>query len=407
MAEYVEYRLGDIADVRWGDTNTTKASYTPIGFAAYSASGHDGFLPNYDYDRTGIVVSAIGSECGKVWLAKGQWSCIKNTIRVFSTAPVVRTEYLYWLMKREDFFPKRGSGQPFISQGDARDCRVLLPDLLTQDAVCEVLGALDDKIGLNRQMNETLEAAAQAIFRDWFIDFGPVRRKLAGATSQVEIMGGVASELQVASGLENLFPGAFSEDGLPLGWRLGSLKEFWRIFDSKRVPVSGAERAKRPGQYPYYGAAAVMGTIDDYLFDGIFVLVGEDGTVVRPGGLGVTQYVWGKFWVNNHAHVIQGAGSVSTEQLLLYFDQQPVQPYVTGAVQMKLSQGRMGSMPFVFAGNPTCEAFGRIVAPLFSRIRAAADESRTLAEARDYLLPRLMGGEVGIGQIQLELEAAE
>ena len=180
-----------MADVRWGDTSTTKASYTPKGFLAFSASGPDGFLPRYDYDRTGIVLSAIGSDCGKVWLARGRWSCIKNTIRIFSTDPLVRTEYLYWLTNRDGFFPKRGSGQPFISQGDARDCRVLIPDLETQDAICELLGSLNDKIELNRRMNETLEAMAQAIFRDWFVDFGPVRRKLAGETDPVAIMGGL------------------------------------------------------------------------------------------------------------------------------------------------------------------------------------------------------------------------
>ena len=97
-----------------------------------------------------------------------------------------------------------------------------------------------------------------------------------------------------------------------------------------------------------------MDYVDDYLFDGIFLLVGEDGSVIREDGLGVTQYVWGKFWVNNHAHVLQGKPPVSTEQLYLYFAFESVAPYVTGAVQPKLSQGRMNTIPFLFAGKTVC-----------------------------------------------------
>ena len=296
-------------------------------------------------------------------------------------------------------------GVPHINLSILRQSPADWPALEVQEEIANQLAAFDDKIELIRRMNETLEAMAQAIFRDWFVDFGPVHRKLAGATDPVEIMGGVTADGVRAAELAALFPDALGGDGVPVGWRLAALKDHIQNFDSKRVPVSGTERAKRAGSYPYYGAASVMGSIDDYLFDGVFLLVGEDGSVVRPGGLAVTQYVWGKFWVNNHAHVLQGAGPVSTEQLLLYFNQEPVEPYVTGAVQMKLSQGRMGTMPFVFAGQEICEAFGKIVAPLYSRVRAAADEGRTLAETRDYLLPRLMSGEVRVGDVAQEIAA--
>jgi type I restriction enzyme S subunit len=175
-------------------------------------------------------------------------------------------------------------------------------------------------------------------------------------------------------------------------------------FDSKRVPVSGAERAKRQGPYPYHGAAGVMDHVDDFLFDGIYLLVGEDGSVVQNTGIAVTQYVWGKLWVNNHAHVLQGTGSVSTEQLYLYFHFESVAPYVTGAVQPKLSQGRMNSMPFLFAGDAVCRAFGQTINPWFARLRASADESRTLAAQRDALLPKLISGELRVKDAEKIIE---
>jgi type I restriction enzyme S subunit len=165
--EWRTVKLGDVADVSWGDTNVTKASYVASGFPAYSASGSDGFLPYADFDRTGIVLSAIGAECGKTWLAKGKWSCIKNTLRFWSTDPNVETEYLYWVTRNPVIWPKRGSAQPFISQGDARAMEIRIPSLAEQRAVLSILGSINDKIELDRQMNQTLEQTAQALFQSW------------------------------------------------------------------------------------------------------------------------------------------------------------------------------------------------------------------------------------------------
>ena len=121
-------KLGEIADIRWGDTSTTKASYVEDGHAAYSASGLDGKLDHFDFDRTGIVLSAIGAQCGKTWLARGKWSCIKNTIRFWSKDDCVSTEFLYIATEGQDFWPRRGAAQPFISQGDAERKELLIPD---------------------------------------------------------------------------------------------------------------------------------------------------------------------------------------------------------------------------------------------------------------------------------------
>ena len=259
-----------------------------------------------------------------------------------------------------------------------------LPPIAQQRAIASVLGALDDKIELNRRMNETLEATARAIFKDWFVDFGPTRAAMEGRAPYL------------ASDIWSLFPDRLDDEGKPEGWHTVPLGTHMSNLDSKRVPVSGAERAKRQGPFPYHGATGVMDHVDAYLFDGIYLLVGEDGSVVKENGLAFTQYVWGKIWVNNHAHVLQGKGPVSTEQLLLYFQHEIVNPYITGAVQLKLSQGRMNAMPFIYAGPRVCEAFAALVAPFFAKYRANADESKILAAMRDLLLPKLMSGEVRV-----------
>ena len=147
-----------------------------------------------------------------------------------------------------------------------------------------------------------------------------------------------------------------------------------------------------------------MDYVDDYLFNGIYLLVGEDGSVMQDNGVAVTQYVWGKMWVNNHAHVIQGNGMVSTEQLYLYFHVQPVRPYVTGAVQPKLSQGRMNMMPFLFAGDRICRAFSEEIQAWFAKYRSNANESETLVALRDALLPKLLSGEISVKDVDQLME---
>jgi type I restriction enzyme S subunit len=156
-------QLGDVADVNWGDTNTTKASYVDKGYQAYSASGPDGFLPYYDFDRVGVVLSAIGANAGISWLALGKWSCIKNTIRFWATNPDVSTEYLYHATLGREFWPLRGSAQPFISQGDARAVRVAIPRNGLARVFGEVVGKYYTRIDSSNRESRTLAALRDAL----------------------------------------------------------------------------------------------------------------------------------------------------------------------------------------------------------------------------------------------------
>ena len=285
-----------------------------------------------------------------------------------------------------------GTTVKHTSPGRIESYRTQVPALSEQRAIASILGALDDKIDLNRRMNETLEAMARALFKDWFVDFGPTRAKMEGR------------EPYLAPDLWALFPNQLDDEGKPEGWVLDSLGNHTVNFDSKRVPVSGKERAKRRGPYPYHGATGIMDYVDDFLFNGVYLLVGEDGSVVKENGVAFTQYVWGKIWVNNHAHVLQGKGSVSTEQLWMYFAHEQVAPFITGAVQLKLSQGRMNSMPFIYGGSSICQEFSDVTSEWFSRLRANTEESKTIAQTRDLLLPKLMSGEIRVREAERMVE---
>lgn len=121
-------------------------------------------------------------------------------------------------------------------------------------------------------------------------------------------------------------------------WRKVKLREVSQNFDSKRVPLSSMQRAKMRGEYPYYGAAEIVDYINDYIFDGLYLLIAEDGTVTMNGNKPMLQLVNGKFWVNNHAHVICGRNDWETKYLFYVLRDIPITPYITGAVQLKLTQ---------------------------------------------------------------------
>ena len=169
------------------------------------------------------------------------------------------------------------------------------------------------------------------------------------------------------------------------------------LEDSKRVPLNSRDREARKGPYPYYGATSVMDYVDGYLFDGIRVLLGEDGTVIDSEGRPILQYVWGKYWVNNHAHILAPSGEYSLEAIYIALRRTAINHIVTGAVQMKISQRNLKSLELVM---PSPKGLGYLQ-DLFAAYRINQDESAKLAGLRDALLPKLMSGEIDVSRIDL------
>ena len=223
-----------------------------------------------------------------------------------------------------------------------------------------------------RRINDNLEQQAQALFKSWFVDFEPFK--------DGEF---VDSELGM----------------IPKGWRVGNIFDIANLFDSQRKPLSSGQREKMDKIYPYYGATSCMDYVDNYIFDGIYTLIGEDGSVVRDNGLPFVQYVWGKFWVNNHAHILQGKNGFSTEMIYIFLSTTNICPLVTGAVQAKLSQTNMNKLYLPIPPENLTEKIKCIFDEIFKNKRLLIEEINTLTTIRDTLLPRLMSGELKINDL--------
>ncbi|BAM06075.1 restriction endonuclease subunit S [Leptospirillum ferrooxidans] len=376
-----------ITDIVSGEVNWKSVPYVSVN----ECSAH-----KYRLDSGDIVIARTGASTGaSAYINNPPPAVFASYLVRLKAKPEFDSRFLAYYLRSNDFWSFiRGvlgdkSAQPNASAWTMTQAPLKAPrDKNIQRAIAHILGTLDDKIELNRRMNETLEAMAQALFKSWFVDFDPVRAKVEGRPT------GLPKEI------EDLFPDSFEDSELgeiPRGWKLTTLSSVINIFDSKRVPLSSNERAKHKGKYPYYGATGILDYVDHYLFEGVHILVGEDGSVINnKDQTPVTQYVWGKFWVSNHAHVLTGKQGVSSEHLLLFLQQADIGSFVTGAVQPKLNQSNLCQIPFVMSPMLLAEAFGKIVSRFYSFVRRNSEEVLSLTQLRDTLLPKLLSGEIRV-----------
>ncbi len=288
-------------------------------------------------------------------------------IRCLDSCSEIENKYIfYWLISQRNFLMAKvgvtGIGAGKFDLDFLQKLDVPIPSKQERAQIIAIGDALSGKIELNQRINDNLERQAQAIF-------------------------------------QYTFPYTV-DDVLPDGWRIGTVGEIIELHDSKRIPLSGSVRERMEKKvYPYYGATSCMDYVEDYIFDGRYLLLGEDGTVVDDAGYPILQYVWGKFWVNNHTHILTGKLGFNVESLYMLFKQTQVKSIVTGAVQPKISQANLRSIRVVIPPEREIISFNACIEPLFSQIRQNEDQNVILTSLRDSLLPKLMSGEIEVSSI--------
>lgn len=161
---------------------------------------------------------------------------------------------------------------------------------------------------------------------------------------------------------------------LPIGWVFSSLLGIVNLHDSQRIPLNQKQRAERQGAYPYYGANGQVDSIDGFIFDGNYILLAEDGGYFDHPFKGVAYEVSGRFWVNNHAHILSPCSEIPIRFLFYVLNSLDWMPYVGGSTRLKLTQE---SMRRVLIPLPPLNEQRRIVAKLdrlFARSRCAREE---------------------------------
>lgn len=334
--------------------------------------------------------------------------------------------FLYYFMNSQAFSyqwrARKGETDmaDYVSLTAQRQFEVQLPDIQEQRAIACILGALDDKIELNREMNRTLEAMAQTIFKSWFVDFDPVTAKAAGQEP-------FGMDADTAA----LFPDRFGDSELgpiPGGWEVARVAE----VASKIAMGPFGSRIKRDN-FVESGVPVVRGKnlTDGFVDEGFVYLTAEKATelsrsVARRGDLVFTHRgtlgqvglipPWSRFeeYVVSQSQMLfsPDPGRVSSDFMYRFFrDGDGMQQLLsftatTGVPAIAQPSTNLKKLVLVLPPRSVVTCFAELSGPLDARRGANALESRTLADLRDALLPKLLSGEIRVGQAEKELERA-
>lgn len=285
--------------------------------------------------------------------------------------------WFYYLLTTLDFNEvASGSALPYLTVRDLNRIAVSLPSLPEQRAIAATLGALDDKIELNRRMNATLEAMARALFRDWFVDFGPTRAKQAGEPPTL------APELWL------LFPARLDENGRPEGWELRRVDQLMELAYGKALKATD----RQPGPVPVYGSGGITGQHSEALVPGPSVIIGRKGTV---GSL---------YWEDRPFFPIDTVFYVRPLVPLTFcyyaLDTLNLDRMNTDAAVPGLNRNNAYRLEVPWPSDDLVDVFDQLASSIRNRIRHSDEESRTLAQTRDLLLPRLMSGELRVAEAE-------
>ena len=316
-------------------------------------------------------------------------------------------DFLYFLVSNQEFRQRvkvasHGSAQANVSPSAIEALEVLVPPLPGQRAIAATLAALDDKMELNRLMNETLEAMARAIFKDWFVDFGPTHAKAAGGKPYL------------APELWDLFPDVLDNEGKPVGWELSEIgKEVAAVggtTPSKKEPSyweGGENHWATPKDLSKLASPVLLDTdrkITDAAANKIssgllplgtvllssrapigYLAIAEVPTAVNQGFIAMVcekrlPNVFVLFWCYENLDYIKGISG--------------------GSTFAEISKRTFRPVPVVVPSKQVLIAYESLIRPLYNRIVANTKESSLLAETRDLLLPKLISGEIRLTEAE-------
>ena len=295
------------------------------------------------------------------------------------------------------------SGRQRVPVDSLDHLTVPIPPLPEQRAIAHILGTLDDKIELNRRMNQTLEAMARAIFQDWFVDFGPVRAKLAG------------QEPYLPPELWALFPDRLAATELgeaPEGWGTGVLDDAIEILSGGTPRTSVSDYWD--GDIPWYTAKDAPALSDIFVVateraitqagienSSTKVLPAGTTTITARGTVGRLACLGIPMAMNQTCYGIRGVSGYP--DYFTYWNMRntvsDLQARTHGTIFDTITRETFKFTETVLVPKETAQAFESVVTPLMKRILGNLNESRTLSALRDTMLPKLVSGEVGMGAL--------
>lgn len=355
----MKYRLGDICTITKGATGIMKA--TPGPYTMIALGEADKTHIEFQFDTKAVIIPLVSStghghasmkrvKYGEGKFALGNILCavIPNDEN-FVLAKYLHI-YLHW--NREELLVSQMKGMANVSLPMNRiaDVMVTVPGIEKQREIIELEKQLVEKeIAADKLFADQLvqlESLNQAILRE------AVQGKLVKQNPKDEparnLLTRIKAEKAKSGKKETALPPVKPEEipfDIPDSWVWCRLGEMSINRDGERKPISQVERNGRQKIYDYYGASGIIDKIDGYTHEGELLLIGEDGANLVSRSTPIAFLAKGKFWVNNHAHVIDTVDRVTLDYLRFYINSIDLKPFITGGFQPKLSQGNLNIIP--------------------------------------------------------------
>ena len=274
------------------------------------------------------------------------------------------------------------SAVPGLNRSDAHARTLLLPEESEQRAIARILGTLDDKIELNRRMNETLAEMARALFKSWFVDFDPVRAKMEGR------------DTGLPPDVADLFPDRLVESELgeiPEGWEVKALGELIELAYGKALKAGD----RKGGSIPVYGSNGQVGWHDEKLVAGPGIVVG------RKGNPGIVTWAHSDFFpIDTTFYVVPRNTNEELTFLFFALTAQNLPSVAADSAVPGLNRNLAYMNRQLIPDKQVIEEFNHYASAIFTRRHSLEEESRILAALRDTLLPKLVSGELRVTQLE-------
>lgn len=261
-------------------------------------------------------------------------------------------------------------------------CALEIPyvNIERQECIVALLSDIDSKIDNNNVIAAELEGMAKDLYDYWFVqlDFPDENGKPYKSSGGKMVRN---EELNRE---------------IPEGWEATNIGAITICHDSERIPVSGEKRKMMIGSIPYYGATEIMGHVNRAIFNGDYVLLAEDGSVMDDSGHPIIQRISGPSWVNNHAHVLEPEKTYSCRLLMMILKDIPVVQIKTGSIQWKINQENLNKYKIANIPSALRALAVSKLEPIDSMLLDLKKENEELTSLRDFLLPMLLNGQVKV-----------
>lgn len=396
MSEFVPMTLGDLVSLQRGHdlpASTRTAGIVPV----MGSFGITGWHNTIKAKGPGVTVGRSGASIGVVAFIEGDYWPL-NTCMYVTDFKGNDPRFIYYFLQTINLAAHNsGSAQPSLNRNYIYPIDIEVPRPGEQREISALLGALDDKIELNRRMSVTLEEMARALYRSWFVDFDPVHARALGQPPA-----------HMDATTTALFPDSFGPDGLPTGWGISSVNDIFDVVMGQSPP--GNTYNDDGDGLPFFQGRTDFGFRypENRKFCSAPSRIAESESVLLSvrAPVGDLNRAWERCCIGRGvASLSEKAGRTSFGYYTMWSLSAELLSYDSeGTVFGAINKKQLLGLSRVAVPETLRDRFEEIAAPIDSRIRNLTNESRTLAALRDTLLPRLMSGELRIRETEKQVE---